>query len=214
MNVKAKTVLILAANPQGTSQLRLDWEVRAIDKVLRGANKRDKFRIEQKWATRSRDVHRALLDVKPYIVHFCGHGEGENGLVLEDQTGSPHLVSANALSGLFELYADQLECVLLNACYAAVQANAIVQHIHYVIGMRQAIQDDLAIVFSSGFYKSLGEGQSIEEAFQAGCKAIQQQVERAGSSDRKLTPVDTSNKHSAEVLPYHQIPVLLKKETC
>ena len=110
-----KKILILAANPQGTSRLRLDREVRAIDQGLRRSHLGDRFQIEQRWASRPRDVQRALLDVEPQIVHFCGHGEGQVGLVLEDETGRVKLVSTEALSKLFELFADRVECVLLNA---------------------------------------------------------------------------------------------------
>jgi hypothetical protein len=35
-------------------------------------------------AVRYRDIHRAILDYEPNIVHFCGHGAGEEGLVFEE----------------------------------------------------------------------------------------------------------------------------------
>jgi hypothetical protein len=206
-----KKILILAANPQGTSRLRLDREVRAIDEGLRRSHLHEQFRIEQRWAPRPRDVQRALLDIEPQIVHFCGHGEGKAGLVLEDETGQVKLVSTEALSQLFELFADRVECVLLNACYAQVQADAIVQHINYVIGMRQAIRDDLAIAFSVGFYKGLGAGQSIEAAFESGCRAIQENSLESLDSNRKLGSVDSTGR--AKIMPWEEylIPVLKKK---
>jgi hypothetical protein len=51
-NTRVKTILLLAANPRQTSQLRLDEEVREIDEGLRRANKREQFKLEQKWAVR------------------------------------------------------------------------------------------------------------------------------------------------------------------
>ncbi|WP_337251579.1 hypothetical protein [Scytonema sp. HK-05] len=51
-NTDVKTILLLAANPRNTSQLRLDEEVREIDEGLRRANKREQFKLEQKWAVR------------------------------------------------------------------------------------------------------------------------------------------------------------------
>ena len=206
-----KKILILAANPQGTSRLRLDREVRAIDEGLRRSHLHEQFCIEQRWASRPRDVQRALLDVEPQIVHFCGHGEGKAGLVLEDETGQVKLVSTEALSQLFELFADRVECVLLNACYAQVQADALVQHINYVIGMRQAIRDDLAIAFSVGFYKGLGEGQLIEIAFESGCRAIQLEVDRNTMTARKLGSVGWTKKANTPVVQDYQIPVLKKR---
>ncbi|MEC4815190.1 MAG: hypothetical protein SAK29_18220 [Scytonema sp. PMC 1069.18] len=46
------TILILAANPVSTSRLRLDEEVREIEKGLRRAEHREQFKLEQKWAVR------------------------------------------------------------------------------------------------------------------------------------------------------------------
>lgn len=168
-----RKILILAANPKTTSPLRLDEEIREIDAGLHRAKKREQFEIEQRWAVRVRDVHRALLDTKPQIVHFSGHGEADQGLALEDETGQVQFVSTEAIAGLFELFASQVECVVLNACYSEVQAKAIVRHIPYVIGMNKKIGDKAAIEFAVGFYDALGAGESVEFAYQLGCNAIQ-----------------------------------------
>ena len=167
-----KTILVLAANPKDTSRLRLDKEVREIGNGLQRAQRRDEFALEQQWAVRPVDVRRAMLDYKPNIVHFCGHGE-EDGIAFEDDSGRTRLVQAEALAGLFELFADSVECVLLNACYSEVQARAIVEHIDYVIGMRKGIVDAAAIEFSVAFYDALAAGKSFEFAFRFGCNAIQ-----------------------------------------
>ena len=60
-----KKILILAANPQGTSRLRLDKEVRAIDEGLRRSPYDEPFRIEQRWASRPRDVQRFYVRNRP-----------------------------------------------------------------------------------------------------------------------------------------------------
>jgi len=177
-----KHILILAANPKGTTHLRLDHEVRDIEQALRESSLRDNFELHQCWALRPRDLQRAMLEVQPNIVHFCGHGEGKKGIALEDASGKAKLVPTAALANLFALCAEQIECVLLNACYAEVQANAIVESIDYVIGMRKAVPDDVAIAFSTGFYKGLGAGQSIETAFTTGCNNIQ------ANEDAKIEP--------------------------
>ena len=172
--MRVKTILLLAANPKNTSQLRLDEEVREIDEGLRRANKREQFKLEQKWAVRSRDFYRAILDTQPQIVHFCGHGAGEDGIVLEDDTGQTAFIQADALSSMFELFATEgVECVLLNACYSEVQAaEAISQHIDYVIGMNQTIGDKAAVTFAVAFYDALGAGREVEFAFKLGCSQI------------------------------------------
>lgn len=207
-----KKILILASNPKGTSVLNLDREIRDIREGLRRSQNRDQFDIETRGAVRSEDLRRAMLEVKPQIVHFCGHGTGDQGLVLEDDDGNEHLASTEALSDLFRIFSDQVECVLLNACYSEVQANAIVEHINYVIGMNQEVRDDAAITFTVGFYDALGAGESIERAFDIGRNAVLFEISDRGSHNRKLVPVGVNENASEIKIQEHLIPVLKKKE--
>ncbi|MEC4817266.1 MAG: GUN4 domain-containing protein, partial [Scytonema sp. PMC 1069.18] len=166
-------ILILAANPKNTSRLRLDEELREIEQGLQRAKQREQFEIKSALAARARDIHRSILYFRPNIVHFSGHGAGQDGLIFEDETGQAKLVDALALARLFKLFADRVKCVILNACYSEIQAKAIAQHIDYVIGMSQAVGDRAAIEFAVGFYDALGAGESIEFAHELGCIASQ-----------------------------------------
>jgi len=168
-----KTILILAANPKGTTPLRLDQEVRDISEGLRRSQHRDAFTLTQNLATRPRDVQRAMLDHQPQIVHFSGHGQGAQGLMFEDEAGFPQFVSGAALAALFKLFSQELECVVLNGCYSQVQAEAIAQHIPYVIGMTDEIDNKAALEFAVAFYDALAAGRTVEFAFNLGCAAIQ-----------------------------------------
>ena len=185
------TILFLASNPTDTGKLRLDKEIREIDEGLRRSSHRDYFKLEQRHAVRPADLSRAMLDFEPRIIHFSGHGvvldaprpDSDNtrsvgrkkpkkeaadysgGIVLEDAQGNMQVVSAQALGGLFELFGDKITCVVLNACYSDAQANEIIKHVPYVIGMNTAIPDDTAIAFATGFYDAIGDGKDIEFAF-------------------------------------------------
>ena len=168
-NTPVKTILILAANPTNTAPLRLEEEIREIDEGLRRANKREQYKLEQKWAVRSRDFYRAILDYQPNIVHFCGHGAGEEGIVLEDDTGKMALVQTNAIASMFKLFAKKgVDCVILNACYSEVQAEAISQYVNYVIGMKKAVGDQAAVAFAVAFYDGIAAGYEVEEAYDLG----------------------------------------------
>jgi hypothetical protein len=171
-NVAVKSILLLASNPKGTTMLRLQEEERAIKERLRLAGY-GKVPINSTSATRTTDIQQAMLDFKPQIVHFTGHGAGKDGLAFEDVTGQLKLVDSEALANLFKLFSSCVECVVLNACYSEVQAEAIAQHINCVIGMSQAISDRAAIAFAVGFYASVGAGESVEHAYEMGCNAIQ-----------------------------------------
>ena len=165
-------ILFLTANPSGTTQLKLDKEIREIDQALRLAEFRDRFDIKQHWAVRVTDLQDLLLRHKPDIVHFSGHGSAANELVLEDASGKRHPVSARVMSQLFSVLKDNIRCVVLNACYSEPQARAIAQHIDCVIGMSEAIGDAAAISFATAFYRALGYGRDVETAFKLGCMQI------------------------------------------
>lgn len=189
-----RKILFLAANPTDTGKLRLGAELRDIEEGLKLAEHRDAFELESRFAVRAKDLSRAMLEEEPQIVHFSGHGvkfedgklvsdeqfrffsweEGEDeeklkthsgGIALEDAEGKAKIVSGEALGGLFELFGENIECVVLNACYSEAQADQILKHVPYVIGMNTAVPDETAIVFAVGFYDALGAGRDVEFAF-------------------------------------------------
>ncbi|MEP0780822.1 GUN4 domain-containing protein [Microcoleus sp. ZQ-A2] len=180
-----KSILLLAANPKGTKSLRLQEEEREIKERLRLSGY-GKIPINSAGAVRPIDIQQAMLDFDPHIVHFSGHGAGQDGLVFEDVIGQEKLVDSEALAELFELFAEQVECVVLNACYSKFQAEAIAQHIDYVIAMSKEIGDNAAIKFSVGFYAALGAGKPFKFAYKLGCNATRLELER---SPEYLTPI-------------------------
>jgi hypothetical protein len=62
-------------------------------------------------------------------------------------------------------------------------------NIPFVIGMNQAIGDRAAIAFSVGFYRALGAGRSVKDAYEFACVEIQ-----------------------LEGIPGYLTPILLEKE--
>jgi formylglycine-generating enzyme required for sulfatase activity len=208
-------ILILASNPR--KDLNLDREIRDLREVIEKSRNRQEFEVEDALAVRVRDLHELLLRHRPEIVHFCGHGSGQRGLVFEGNDGGEQWVRTEALSDLFRLFASHVGCVLLNACYSEEQADAIVNHIDYVVGMNQEIRDDAAIAFSKGFYRALGYDRSINDAFEFGKNAIQ--LEISGSSKMRSTVTEAARK--AEVvdaiehtdIPEHLKPILKKRTT-
>jgi len=170
----SQKILILAAIPHG---LRLDKEIREIEECIRRAVRRDMFEVDIRTAIRPQDIRHAIAEEKPQIVHFCGHGLEDGSLQLEDDGGQKKFVSPSGLASLFELHANYVNCVLLNACHSAKSAEAISKYINCTIGMNQEIQDKSAIQFAQGFYDGLGYTTPdnldvFQRAFQEGKVAI------------------------------------------
>ncbi|MCU0569393.1 MAG: CHAT domain-containing protein [Oculatellaceae cyanobacterium Prado106] len=170
--ISPRTILILAANPKDTDRLQLDKEVREIETRLRTNRERHHLELKQQWAVRIEDIRQAFLDLEPQIVHFSGHGAGTDGLIVENATRNSQFVPTDAWIKLFQFFQPKIECVLLNACYSDIQAEAISQSVPYVVGVSHAVGDRAAILFASGFYEALAAARSYEDAYQFGCVAL------------------------------------------
>jgi CHAT domain len=173
MNDSQIKILFLIADPSDESRLRLGQELRDIKARLR--QEPGKFQIEQHESVRVGDITQAIFDVKPQIVHFSGHGKSTGELCFENEVGKVQAVKPDALAAMFKLFAQSINCVVMNACYSEIQAKAIAEYIPFVIGMNDAIGDKAAIAFAVGFYKALAANRSIEDAYEFGCVEIQLQ---------------------------------------
>jgi len=193
-------ILFLAADPSDASRLRLGQELRDIREKLRIAKERGKYHLEQRESVRVGDITQAIFDVEPQIIHFSGHSTNQGELCFENEVGQIQPIEADALAAMFELLVEQVNCVLLNACYSEIQAEAIAKHIPYVIGMNDAIGDKAAIAFAVGFYKALAANHGIEKVYKFGCVEIQLQ----GIAEH-LKPVLYENQNSVVASPKPKI---------
>ncbi|MGK7927056.1 MAG: AAA-like domain-containing protein [Spirulina sp.] len=194
-------ILFLAADPRDAVRLRLGQELRDIREKLQLSRKRDIFILESRESVRPGDITQAIHDVAPHIIHFSGHGVNTGELCFENLRGETQPIDPDAISNLFSLVVKQVQCVILNACYSEMQANAISEHIPHVIGMSQAIGDKAAISFSIGFYKALGAGCTFEEAYKFGCVEIQLE-----NLPENLIPVFHTKKESVDDIYYIERP--------
>jgi hypothetical protein len=165
------TILFLAASPEGEPKLALDKEAREIRSKIRASDHRDSLLFRTEWAVRPDDLLQYLNEYRPRAVHFSGHGTASE-VVLNDEHGRAKPVSQQALRALFGLHAQTVRLVVLNACFSKAQAEAIVEVVDSAVGMTKAIGDDAAIVFAAAFYRKLGFGDSVKEAFEEGCVAL------------------------------------------
>lgn len=186
-------ILFLAADPSDVTRLRLMQELREIREKLQPSKGRENFLLESRESVRPGDISQAFFDVEPQIVHFSGHGAPSGELYFENEIGKAHPVQPSALASLFRLHSNRVRCVVLNACYSHIQAEAIAEHISFVIGMNKAIGDKAAIIFAAGFYKALGANCSIEQAYEHGKVDIQ-----LYGIPEHLTPVFISRKNTKD----------------
>jgi CHAT domain/Effector-associated domain 11 len=179
-DIKEKIILFLASNPSNTSKLQLEYEFRQISKEIQDGY--GNLKLVSEWVVTAATLQKAILDHRPSIIHFSGHGksetkasntgrdisfknsDSESGIILQDSNGNAKLVGIDAIEELFktitQLKGLKIEAVILNACHQEFQAKAIARYVPYVIGTNDAIEDALAIEFSTGFYRGIAAKNS------------------------------------------------------
>lgn len=190
-------ILMLTANPRGTVKLNLEREHARIHEELSGFHAT--YKLQPKYDVRVTELSKEIIKEKPEIVHFSGHGRSSKpqaadpsdpfaepqpgevgGLLVVNAAGDGlHSAPASALAFMFKSMMSHqeipLKVVLLNACHSGEQAEAIAQHVPYVIGTSDEVLDEAAWVFSKGFYFSLADQagtnlneEAIRKAFNVG----------------------------------------------
>jgi len=173
MNISIKTtVLFLAANPDGGTRLALDQESRSIREKIRSSDFPNALEFKTEWAVRPDDLLQYLNEYRPHVVHFSGHGSTSEELILHNELDQAKPVSKAALRAVFIALKDNIRVVILNACYSRPQAETIAEVIDCVVGMNQAIGDQAAIKFAASFYRAVGFGRSVQDAFDQGRAAL------------------------------------------
>lgn len=160
-------ILFLSANPWSVSRILVDEEAREIEKRIQEGPFGDRFELHNHTAARPRDLQRLLLKYRPQIVHFSVHGSKSRRLILAGPDGRSKSVDLQGLTDVFALYNSHLRLVLLNACFTKEQARSISEVIDYSIGTARPIGDKASVVFAGAFYRALGFGKPIRDAFES-----------------------------------------------
>lgn len=162
-NVKHK-ILFLASSPDGMTKVSTEKEYRAVQTEMAQGSHRDFFEfLQPQFSVTIGDLLRAMND-EPTFVHFSGHGENK-GIYISKEDGSKQLMPNAALERMFKNLKGITKTVLLNSCYSAEQAKIISTFGIYVIGNNIEVNDKAAISFAKGFYNGLGEGKTVEKAY-------------------------------------------------
>src|SRR5919106_2306727 len=142
-------ILFLSANPDHSRKLNVGQEFNGIYARIRCSEYRDQFELQQRNAVSLSELQDHILDTRPNIVHFSGHGTAKGMLIFENAYGRAQKASPKALSDLFGIvngddtisHEEKIRLVVLSACYAEKQAKAIAKYVNSVIGISDEIKD-------------------------------------------------------------------------
>jgi hypothetical protein len=73
-------ILFLAANPEDTSRLRLDYEFNSIDDMLQMTPYKHQFDLVLRHGISTKKLQQLFLRFEPQIVHFSGHGSDNSNI--------------------------------------------------------------------------------------------------------------------------------------
>ncbi|GAB1543650.1 hypothetical protein NUACC21_63260 [Scytonema sp. NUACC21] len=182
--------------------LRLDEEIREIEASLRMSKNREMFQLVPRLAVRPKDVQKALLDFKPQVVHFCGHGAGEQGLILEDNAGHAKLVSTQALAQLFSL------CRQVLKIHKAVGSGKIKRQLNFS-------SQEIASQKRPSLEKK--SNQKLSKSLQNGVGSINLFSEKGGETEKELPlldkALDKTYLFESKIIPLsHQLPATNPEE--
>lgn len=169
-------ILFLASNPGDTAKLALEKEH---SKIVQVVQDNEGIKIYAKFAVSIEEMNDGIVDHKPVIVHFSGHGtkgderrnklkeelgidtpDEDAGLIFhDDEKWKSEILPAQKASSIFKTVLDlniaPVKFVILNNCYSEPQAIAISQLGLFVLGVNEAIADAAAIKFTRGMYRTV-----------------------------------------------------------
>ncbi len=169
-------ILFLGANPPKTKRpLSLTQEIARVQDELDRSILRDTISLNQFWDITPVDIARRLLEIKPTIFHFSGHGEPSEGrIVVHKDAENYSIIENEALANILN-NTTSIQCIVLNCCYSEKLAKIILEKtaIKNIIGMSKAIPDKAAISFAKGFYMAIGAGEDYESAYEIGKSIVE-----------------------------------------
>ena len=165
-------VLMIAAAPRNQTPLQIGREHDELRRRLAAAD--GGAEILSRLAIDPKDLMELLDSERPAILHFSGHGDTAGDLMGQDaKNAAAHMTPEFVVEALRLAGSDGrpgVRVAVLNACHSANLARQLVDDgvVGHAIGMEGPIHDDAAILFASGFYRSLGQGDSVGRAFRSG----------------------------------------------
>lgn len=181
------TIIVAMAKPPALGKLNLEKELEGIQHAIESHPEAHLV----PYLNASRDLLRG--SERAHIFHFSGHGDfdkeqsdqpgvnsGTGVLYFEGENGAKDPISASEVA--VSLRQRGVRVALLNACNTAETdplnfwssgATALLTAgLGAVVGMQYKVGDTSATQFAAGFYQSLIEGDTIDEAVQKGRSAM------------------------------------------
>ena len=182
---KSVRILFIAANPIGTPRFELEKEFLAIRKIF--ANKRNHFDVIELFNTTLDNLFEKVKTERPDILHISGPAT-ENHLVLHRDNDHVRSVPYHFLSAAFRMFQPYVKCLFVNTMCSKVFLKKVSMTLEAAIGSEILITDNEAIIFSTGWYTAIAQGESRKDAFNFGMKLLQEHQVGNGARQSDVPP--------------------------
>jgi tetratricopeptide (TPR) repeat protein len=177
-------VLVVLSSPKGAVPLDVGQEKGIVEGALRDCVDQGLVQLYVVERGVAADIGQAMRAFRPHVFHFVGHGQyrGDKAtVVLEDRAGRAQFVGARTFREFFLGIADT-RLAVLNACQLATTSSTrplaglaphlLQRNLSAVVAMQSPIADDMAMIFSREFYRSLALGYPVDGAVAEARKGI------------------------------------------
>jgi hypothetical protein len=158
-----RTFAFFASEPEELPRLHLDHELR---RIVKRPPSPERFRIEQRWATRPLDFVHTLMTTRPAIVHVTGYGAPDGAFRFEHDR-YPQGVAArrHAFARVLAAFHQHIECAVLMFNHSSHVAHELEDVLDHVIAVDGVLSDSAALRFSELFYQLIWYRRSYQQAF-------------------------------------------------
>ena len=183
-------LLMVTASPHNLAELQVEQEGNKLSQMVAGLTKQGKLELRIEKQANFARFKQALAEFQPHMLHLSGHGEidqGEGAFMLCNDDGDGFVpLRATKLANLLKLELDHPPYfVLLNGCKTAASGVDDLNRFHgghaepmvgmapylvrqggigAVLAMQFNVPDTAALNLMAQFYKSLIEGERIDQA--------------------------------------------------
>jgi len=121
-----------------------------------------------KYPVKTSEFIDVLVEVSPNILHFSGAV-----LLATPSENFDHTLSDSFyLTQSLEKVSKKVDCIILSSCFSPALAKALAHHVSCVIGTSPEVPPETTIEFDHLFYKYLGRGRSLGEAYDLACISL------------------------------------------
>lgn len=179
-------VLVMISNPMNSAPLDTEGEFQNLENSLQELISRNQVILDRVPSGTESALREKLRKSNYHIFHYIGHGgfdvKSQKGyLLLEDDRQQSIKINADLLSAILGDH-PSLRLAFLNTCQSAttsqkdmfsgVAQRLVEKELPAVIAMQSDIEDQLASILASEFYKSLSDGYPVDAALTEARKAI------------------------------------------